>query len=136
MDMEKPPVEPVHLLSKYFEVKPSTLLITSYTLGLSFLEKQLLSKLKKKFDTKISIVTSALALKESFDETVSLNGVGTEYYLFQVNNFPYTFHLKLYFSVDEKEELTAFAGGANFTYTGMCLNLDAVKILSGNEIDP
>ena len=135
MDVEKVPVEPIDLVRKYIEVKPRTILITSYTLGLSYLEKQLLSTLKKKFDTKITIVTSTLALKESFNETVSLNGVGTEYYLFQVNDFPYAFHPKLYFAVDEKDDLTVFAGGANFTYTGMCLNLDAVEVLSGDEID-
>jgi hypothetical protein len=135
MDIKKSSSKPVNLLDEYLKTKPRTLLITSYTLGLSYLEKKLLSTLKKKFDTKISIVTSDLALKESFDETVSLNGVGTVYYLFQINNSPYAFHPKLYFAVDEKDDLTIFAGGANFTYTGMCLNLDAIEELSGNEID-
>jgi hypothetical protein len=131
---QQSPVEPIDLLAKYLKTKPSTVLITSYTLGLSYLEKQLLSTLKKKHDTKISIVTSAMALNESFDETVSLSGVGTEYYLFPINDFPYAFHPKIFLAVDEKDQVSVFASGANFTYSGMCLNLDAVESVSGNQI--
>jgi len=122
------------LLKLYKETKPKELLICSYTLGLGYLEQKLLTKLKKQFDTKITIVSSCTGITESSYEAFSLNGVGTEYYLYQVNDKPYAFHPKIFAAIDQKYNFILYVGGANFTYPGMCLNLDAVERINHDEI--
>ncbi len=117
----------VNLFKAYTETKPKELLICSYTLGLGYLEQKLLTKLKKSFDTKITIVSSSTGLAESSYEAFSLSGVGTEYYLYQVNDKPYAFHPKIFAVIGQHNDFFLYVGGANFTYSGMCLNMDAVE---------
>ena len=122
------------LLKLYKETKPKELLICSYTLGLGYLEQKLLAKLKKNLDTKITIVSSSTGIAESSYEAFSLNGVGTEYYLYQVNDKPYAFHPKIFAVIDQNHDFVLYAGGANFTYPGRCLNLDAFEKINHDEI--
>ncbi len=93
------------LLNLYKETKPKDLLICSYTLGLGYLEQKLFTKFRKSYDTKITIVSSTNGITESFIEASSLNGVGTEYYIYQINDTPYAFHPKIFAAVDKKKKL-------------------------------
>lgn len=124
----------VDLMKLYAETKPKELLVCSYTLGLGYLEQKIFSKLKKKYDTKITVVTSLTGLNESFNEATALNGVGTEYFLYQINDFPYAFHPKIFATIDINGEFAICAGGANFTYPGICLNMDACDQIKHDEI--
>ena len=127
-------IEAADLLELYKNTKPKELLVCSYTLSLGYLEQKLFTRFKKDHDTKITAVTSTASVTESFFEASSLNGVGTEYYVYQINDYPYAFHPKIFAAIDKNNDFVVYVGGANFTYPGMCLNLDAVEKIDHDEI--
>jgi len=122
------------LLTLYKQIKPKHLLICSYTLGLGYLEQKLLKDFKRNYDTRITVITSGTGVAETLFEASSLSGIGTEYYLYQINDFPFIFHPKIFLSIDKNNHLVIFLGGANFTYPGMCLNLDVVENINHDDI--
>lgn len=114
------------LISAFKETNPDYLLICTYTLSLSYLEKKLLNYFSRELDTKIHIISSNTGYSESINEIYSLNGIGTDYILTRINDFPNVFHSKVFLAIN-KEELHLFVGGSNFTYPGLCLNWDTIE---------
>ena len=127
--------EEIKFINLYKESKPKYLLICSYTLGLGYIEHKLFYDFRRQYDTKIAIVTSQIGIQESFKESYSLSGVGTEYKLFQINDYPYAFHPKIFLFIDQENSLQMYTGGANFTYPGTCLNLDVISSLRQEELN-
>lgn len=126
--------EIVDLLETYRKIEPKYLLICSYTIGLSYLEHQLLLRYKQDFDTRITLFGSTTGINTSFNESYSLHGPGIDYWIYKISDFPYAFHPKLYLSINIDESISLILGGANFTYPGICLNLDTVSIIDTTSL--
>lgn len=117
------------ILTHIKNIAPKQLLICTHTLDLSLLENQFLSKFIQDYETKCVIVTSETGLEESLETGVVLSGIGVDYALYTIRNFPYVFHPKIFLYVNQKEEIEILVGGTNFTYKGLCLNSDAVDYI-------
>lgn len=125
----------IDLIQLYKDSKPKYLLICSYTLDLSFLEHRIIFFLRKYYDTRTVIVTSRLGYVQSFSEGSSLSGVGRDYAIYQINDYPYVFHPKIFLFIDQNDKINLYVSGANFTYPGLWNNLDCIDFLSTDDFN-
>ena len=124
----------IDLISTLKKTKPDYLLICTYTLSLNYLEKKFLNSFSRELDTKIQIITSNTGYSESMNELYSLNGIGTDYILTRINDYPYAFHPKVFLAIN-KTNMSLFVGGTNFSYPGLCLNWDTIEKIDDTNIN-
>jgi hypothetical protein len=116
----------VDLVELYRMQKPAHLLLCTHTLSLGYIEHEFLSRFRRDYGTKITVVASSLGIASSFDESFSSAGPGTDYWVYELPNWPYVFHPKVFLAIEGDGSMRLILGGANFTYPGMCLNADTV----------
>ncbi|MBF0430776.1 MAG: phospholipase D family protein [Fibrobacteria bacterium] len=133
--MIEQPSNSIDLIKAYSDLEPEYLLICSYTLSLGYIEQKFLNNFKEKFNTKILVISSTSSIAQTFDESYSLRGAGTNYIVSSIEDHPYAFHPKIFLSIDKNGGISLFVTGCNFTYPGICLNLDAVDRVDLNEVD-
>ena len=125
----------LNLVEAYSQLEPEHLIICTFTLGLGYIEQKLLNEFKEKYNTKILIVSSTTGVSQSFDDLYALRGVGTNYILAKVEDTPFAFHPKIFLAIDKQKGPVLFVSGCNFTYPGMCHNLDAVDMIELSHAD-